>query len=106
MSSSAQTPATACSCSTTKAGETCNCQATHECKCAPGECTCTNCPAHKPAEAVCTCKPECKCAPGTCECGTCPNSSKNKPATCNCKPDCKCAPGACTCPGCPKSQKA
>ncbi|RSH87439.1 hypothetical protein EHS25_003349 [Saitozyma podzolica] len=76
MSSSAQTPATVCSCSTTKAGETCNC------------------------------KPECKCAPGTCECGTCPNSSKNKAATCNCKPDCKCAPGACTCPGCPKSQKA
>ncbi|GFZ44951.1 hypothetical protein JCM24511_02677 [Saitozyma sp. JCM 24511] len=67
--------AVACSCGTTADSETCKCQAAHECKCR-GECTCTNCPTHKPTKkAGCTCQLDCECAPGNWTCANHPNKT-------------------------------
>jgi hypothetical protein len=49
-----------------------------------------------------SCKEECTCAPGQCTCENCPNKSTDKgKSACSCGEVCSCAPGKCTCENCP-----
>ncbi|WRT66263.1 uncharacterized protein IL334_003216 [Kwoniella shivajii] len=46
-----------CSCGSSNPSSICTCQKDHECKCAPGTCTCPGCPVHlKEEKKDCTCK--------------------------------------------------